>query len=154
MSSRFSSTYGLRYGIHPNLMPNLRGLLQALAHGPTPAAFHVTAVLSLLVLIWAATRRPSLPLALLAAILVSYHHLITDTTMMILPATLALTASLSFATNRPKPAVVALVALIFLVPALLLFTGVRFYLLAIPMVALFIVWDGIYSLPLATQAIV
>src|SRR4029077_6246256 len=86
MSSSFSSTYGLRYGIHPNLMPNLRGLVQALALGPTPTAFHITAVLSLLVLIWAATRRPSLPLAVLAAILVSYHHLISDTTMVILPA--------------------------------------------------------------------
>jgi hypothetical protein len=154
MSSHFSSTYGLRYGIHPNLMPNLRGLVQALALGPTPTAFHVTAVLSLLVLIWAATRRPSLPLALLAAILVSYHHLITDTTMMIFPAALALTASPSSATNSRRAAVVALAALIFLAPALLLLAGVRFYLLAIPMLALFIVWDGVYSLPLATQPII
>ena len=150
MSSRFSSTYGARYGIRPDLMPNLRGLTQAVVHGSPFVTLAITAAVSAFVLIWAATKRPSLPLALLAAVLVSYHHLITDTTMMILPAGLALGASMSPTSKKSTPLAV-LAALIFLAPAPLLLAGVRFYLLAIPILALFLVWDGRYALGLSRQ---
>ena len=150
MSSRFSSTYGARYGIRPDLMPNLRGLTQAVVHGSPFVTLAITAAVSAFVLIWAATKRPSLPLALLAAVLVSYHHLITDTTMMILPAGLALGASMSPNSEKSTPLAV-LAALIFLAPAPLLLAGVRFYLLAIPILALFLVWDGRYALGLSRQ---
>ena len=150
MSSRFSSTYGARYGIRPDLMPNLRGLTQAVVHGSPFVTLAITAAVSAFVLIWAATKRPSLPLALLAAVLVSYHHLITDTTMMILPAGLALGASMSPTSKKSTPLAV-LAALIFLAPAPLLLAGARFYLLAIPILALFLVWDGRYALGLSRQ---
>ena len=150
MSSRFSPTFGLRYGIRPDLMPNLRGFAQAVAHGATSASKVMTTISSAIVLIWTATRRPSLPLALLAAILVSYHHLITDTTMMILPAGLALVAALS--PNAKRPTLVGvLAATIFLAPAPLLLTNVRFYLLAIPMLAFLIAWDGTYPAAAGTR---
>jgi Glycosyltransferase family 87 len=145
MSSRFSPAFGARYGIRPGLMPNLRGLVQTVGYGATPLTKVITALSSLLVLIWTATRRPSLPLALIAAILVSYHHLITDTAMMILPASLALVAALSADAKSKNPTrVAALAATVLFAPAPLLLAGVRFYLLAIPMLALVVAWDGGY----------
>jgi hypothetical protein len=146
MSSHFSPTFGARYGIHPDLMPNLRGFVQAVAHSSTLTTNIVIATSSALVLIWAATRRASLPLALLAAILVSYHHLITDTTMMILPAGLALVAAKSPGSARPTLLAV-LAAVVLLAPAPLLLAGVRFYLLVLPMLALLLAWDGTYPSP-------
>jgi hypothetical protein len=143
MSSRFSPAFGTRYGIHPDLMPNLRGFAQAVAHGSTLSTKVVTAVSSALVLIWAATRRASLPLALVAAVLVSYHHLIMDTTMMILPAALASSAAAS-ARGRRSAVLAVLAALIFVAPVPLLLADVRFYLLAVPILALLFVWDGTY----------
>lgn len=141
MSSHFTPTYGTLYGIHPNLMPNLRGLVQATTQGASPATLLITAALSVFVLIGAATSRPSLPMALLAAILVSYHHLITDTTMMILPAGLALASALDRPTSAAASAIGGLSALIFLAPPILLLADVRFYLLAVPMLALLLFWD-------------
>ncbi len=146
MSSQFSQTYGIRYGIHPDLMPNLRGLVQAITNDARPATPVITLALSLAVVVWTATRRPSIPLALLASILVSYHHLITDTTMMILPAGLALAGSLranSSRKNSPRVAIVS--ATLFVAPALLLLADARFYLLAVGMIGLLLLWDGDYD---------
>jgi hypothetical protein len=141
MSSHYTPTYGALYGIHPNLMPNLRGLVQALTPGASAATLLVTAALSALVLIWTATCRPSLPLALLAAVLVSYHHLITDTTMMILPAGAALASALNRPASSAASTIGPLSALIFLAPPALLLADVRFYLLAVPMLALLLFWE-------------
>jgi hypothetical protein len=142
MSAYFNRAYGVLYGIHLDLMPNIRGLVGMFTPGASPALL-ITALLSVLVFSWTATRRASLPLALLAAILVSYHHLITDTTMMILPAGLALAGSLTKEAGggvRNQMAVTILAAAILVAPGLLLLADVRFYLLAIPMAALLFVW--------------
>jgi len=148
MSSHFSSTYGAQYGIRPELMPNLRGLAHAFTNGSPRATLIATAAMSVVVLIWAASKPPSLPVALLAGILVSYHHLINDTTMMILPAGLALSTSLSSSSkssfSKRSILLAALAALVFIAPGPLLFANARFYLLAIPMLALLVVWDGKY----------
>jgi hypothetical protein len=143
MSSHFSSTYGAQYGIRPELMPNLRGLAHAFSNGSPRATLIATAAMSIVVLIWTAGKPPSLPVALLAGMLVSYHHLINDTTMMILPAGLALSTSLS-STSKRSTLLAALAALVFIAPGPLLFANARFYLLAIPMLALLVVWDGKY----------
>jgi hypothetical protein len=82
-------------------------------------------------------------MALLAGVLVSYHHLINDTTMMILPAGLALSTSLS-STSKRSTLLASLAALVFIAPGPLLFANARFCLLAIPMLALLVVWDGKY----------
>jgi Glycosyltransferase family 87 len=149
MSSRFSPNYAVRYGIHPAAMPNLRGLIQQITLGSAQASLVLTVILSTAVLIVAATKRASLPLALLAAILVSYHHLITDTTMLFLPAVLALTMSIT-ARKKKSSLVSAMAGLLLFSPAILLLAGPRFYLLPIPMVVLLALWDGHY--PTATIA--
>jgi Glycosyltransferase family 87 len=143
MSSHFSPTYGAQYGIRPELMPNLRGLAYAFTQGSPHATLIATSVMSVVVLIGAASKPPSLPLALLAGILVSYHHLINDATMMILPAGLALSASLS-SVSKKSTLLAALAVLVFIAPGPLLLGNARFYLLAIPMLAILAVWDGKY----------
>ena len=74
-------------GIGPRRMPNLYGIFFTLT--PTNRlAITLTIAASLLLLAWAATRKPSLPLALLVAILVSYHLYPCDLTLLLLPISL------------------------------------------------------------------
>ena len=74
-------------GIGPGRMANLYGLFFTLT--PTNRlATALTAVGSIAVLAWAATRRPSFPLALLVAILASYHLYPCDLTLLLLPISL------------------------------------------------------------------
>src|SRR5206468_2233403 len=77
MSAKFSPAHGVQYGIRPELMPNLRGLVYAIATASPVTAHIIIAILSGIVILWTVRRRPSLPLALLAALLVSYHQFIT-----------------------------------------------------------------------------
>ena len=74
-------------GIGPRRMANLYGLFFTLS--PTNRlATVLSAAASIAVLAWAATRKPSLPLALLAGILVSYHLYLCDLTLLLLPISL------------------------------------------------------------------
>ncbi len=74
-------------GIGPRRMPNLYGLFFTLT--PTNRlATALTLIASLALLAWAATRRASFPLALLVALLVSYHLYPCDLTLLLLPISL------------------------------------------------------------------
>jgi hypothetical protein len=72
------------YGMFPADMPNLHGMFFVLTGG-RPFGLVLTAISSLAVLFWIARRPPSLPLALTAAMLVSYHMQAYDLTLLILP---------------------------------------------------------------------
>jgi len=111
----------------------------------------VTLFLSAAVLLWTATRRLSFPLALLASLLVSYHETFTDASLLILPIAVAVTAAVKTRCARSLY-IVLLSAVIVVAPALLLLAGVRFYLLAIPIVALFILWDDEIQFASSTTA--
>lgn len=76
-----------RYGMFPTQMPNLYGFFHTLSGGAS-WGLALTILCSLLVLFWAARQQPSLPLALLAAILVSYHLYLYDLTLLLLPISL------------------------------------------------------------------
>ena len=74
-------------GIGPRRMANLYGLFFTLT--PTNhLAIVLTAIASIALLAWAATRRPSFPLALIIALLVSYHLYPCDLTILLLPLSL------------------------------------------------------------------
>src|SRR6185437_12638353 len=74
-------------GIGPRRMANLYGLFFTLT--PTNRlATALTAIASIAVLARAVTRRPSFPLALIVAILVSYHLYPCDLTLLLLPLSL------------------------------------------------------------------
>src|SRR5215472_13540018 len=141
MSAKFSPLFSDRYGIRPQFMPNLRGFAYMFANGSSPATHAIVALLSALVLGWTATRRPSLPLALTAAFLVSYHGLISDMSVMLLPLGWALAGAMS-TEGRVATRVAMIVSVIFGGPAVLLLAGNRFYFLALPLVALIAIWNG------------
>jgi len=140
MSAKYSSANGVLYGIHPEGMPNLRGIAYVLTGGSVSVTHWIVIIGSAAVMVWGALKRPSLGEALLTALLVSYHQVIADTSLLALPAGLVLTGSLTeVRTVRGKIAPV-LACLALVGPTVLLFAGTRFYLLALPVVALFVVW--------------
>jgi Glycosyltransferase family 87 len=151
MSAHFSSQNGMHLGIRPELMPNLRGLVYAISGSSSLTISLVTLFLSAAVLLWTATRRLSFPLALLASLLVSYHETFTDASLLIVPIAVAVTAAVKTRGARSLY-IVLLSAVIVVAPAVLLLAGVRFYLLAIPIVALFILWDDEIQFPSSTTA--
>jgi hypothetical protein len=87
-----SEADALRYSISPKTMLNLRGLLSAIFEGRLPHWWlqGLIVVSSLAVLFVAARRRPSLPLAITAAALVSYHLNAQDASVLMIPLGLAL----------------------------------------------------------------
>jgi hypothetical protein len=141
MSAHFSSQNGMQLGIRPELMPNLRGLIYAIAGGPSLTTSVVTLLLSAGVFLWTATRQPSFPVAMLAALLVSYHETFTDATLLLVPVGLAAAMALKNTPRRFR--YIALTcATIVIAPVVLLLGGVRFYLLAVPALALLFLWDA------------
>jgi Glycosyltransferase family 87 len=142
MSAKYSSANGLLYGIHPDGMPNLRGLAYMITGGSVSTTHWIVAVGSAVVMVWGALKRPSFPGALLPALLVSYHQVIADTSLLILPIGLVLVRGLNGARTRRDDFTTVLAYLAFVSPTVLLFANTRFYLLALPAGALFVLWDG------------
>jgi hypothetical protein len=132
-------------------MPNLYGLFYSISGGADWEQV-VTMACSLLVLGWAMFQRPSLPLALLVGMLVSYHFYQYDLSLLLLPIGLTLNqAVLRIASDsdesRPlkstSPTVGRMVTAIFVCCVLLasplymfLMMTERVYLLACPVAAL------------------
>jgi glycosyl transferase family 87 len=88
MSVHLNSTADMhRYGTIPTAMTNLRGLETAVLHNLVPPfLIQIMIVASSIVILWIAARRPpSLPLAITAAALVSYHFLSHDASILIVP---------------------------------------------------------------------
>jgi hypothetical protein len=77
----------LQYAILPEQMPNLYGLLFTLTRG-THWSHILILALSVALFLWTARQRPSLPLALSTAMLVSYHLFFYDLTLLLLPLSL------------------------------------------------------------------
>ena len=91
-----------------------------------------------------------MPWAVLAALLVSYHQMISDTSLLLLP--LGLIACRCLEENAPQLVWVGLfTVLAFVGPTVLLFAGTRFYLLALPVLALFALSPDLGSLPKHAQ---
>lgn len=93
MSVRLSSDLDmLRYATIPNEMLNLRGLISAIFSGRISqlATQLLIFAASALVLILTAKQRPSLPLAITTSALISYHFIVHDASILILPLALAL----------------------------------------------------------------
>lgn len=146
ISAQSTQADAARHGIHPEGMANLRGLAASIAgtsgaslsSSPLPSLL-LTLLLSIAVLVWAGLKRPSLPLGLLVAILVSYHHVISDASLLIVPLGLVL----SGAAVRPRR-LTFLAGATYLGIPVLLFTGLHFSLLAVLLLALLALWDGTY----------
>lgn len=136
-----------KYAMFSAQMPNLYGFFHAIFAGRT--GFVLTAASSLLVLLWAATRKPSLPVALLAAILVSYHFYPYDLTLLLLPICLIFNAELSGIHNRFALYASAFMVLVPLVRFLL--PSDFQFLYAIPVAVLFLTIGEIGAIPSETM---
>ncbi len=140
-SVKFSAANDVLLGIHPDGMANLRGLVYVLSGRAAGYTNVVTIVISVVALGWAASWRPTFPGSVLAALLVSYHQMISDTSLLILPLS-CLMAQLVKEKRRGQALnlgwIVSILA--FIGPSLLLFAGTRFYLEAIPIMTLFVIF--------------
>jgi hypothetical protein len=93
MSLRLTSEADVRrYATDPRAMINLRGLLSAIFNGILPHGYvqFLIAACSVVVLLMAARQRPSLPLAIAAASLVSYHLIAHDASILVIVIAAAL----------------------------------------------------------------
>jgi Glycosyltransferase family 87 len=131
MSLRLSSENMRRYTTNPNMMMNLRGLFSAMFDGRM-AHGHVqwmVAVGSVVVLLAAARQRPSLPLAITAASLVSYHFIIHDASILVIVIAVALCSGSVWN---------AAAAVLLLIAPLCAVIPIYDYLAAIPLLGLFL----------------
>jgi hypothetical protein len=135
LASTSSESAMQSYSIHPERMPDIRGLIYAIGVGrlSRTTMLVATAACSAAILVWASKRKPSFSLAITAAFLVSYHGLIHDATLLVIPLSLALGCGLSGRMRSPTVCLI-LVALILAAPTLLMIYGDRFYLMTIPIV--------------------
>jgi hypothetical protein len=138
MSHEASSAAGeARYAMYSAQMPNLYGFFHSISRG-APWGLVLTILSSLIVFLWAARQKPSLPLALLAGILVSYHLYLYELTLLLLPISLVFNENTdSSASGREKGSFYAsvLLALSSLWGAFIIFDD--HYLVAIPVAVLF-----------------
>ena len=90
-----------KYAMFPSDMPNLHGLCFVLFRGGTLAVW-ASIALSLAVIVLAALRPATVPAALCAAMLVSYHMQAYDMTLLLLPIVVAAAHELKGASRLPR----------------------------------------------------
>ena len=125
------------YAIHPEAMPNFRGLFSTLAGQHTPHAVVQALILlcSGFLLFLAARRRPSFPLAIGVAVLVSYHGLIHDAALLVIPLGLLVVASRN-GSSTLSGWTVAWAAVVLVAPTLLMLEGGPYFLMAVPVLGM------------------
>ena len=137
MSVHLNSTSDMfRYAVTPTSMFNLRGLVSGLMAGRI-SQFWVQLVIfaaSALVLLLAAKQRPSLPLAITASALVSYHFNAHDASILFIPVVLALSAERVWA---------AASGVLLLITSTATVVPQYGYLAALPLLAFFIANSGL-----------
>lgn len=89
----------LRYGMFAADMPNLHGLFFTLSRGRLLGS-ELAVVASIAVMLWAWRQRPSIVVALPAAMLMSYHMQAYDLVLLLLPLMLALGAVQGWQSER------------------------------------------------------
>ncbi len=131
-----------RFIIPPERMPNIRGLIYTLGIGrlSETTLLVATALGSAAVLFRASTCKPAFPLAVTATFLVSYHGLISDATLLVIPLSLTISSGLSGRMRRPGLCLL-LAAIIVAAPTFLTLYDTRFYLTTIPIVVFFALAD-------------
>jgi hypothetical protein len=132
MSIRLTSDGDMfHYGTHPRDMINLRGLLSAIFDGKLPHVYvqFLIAACSVVVLLAAARQRPSLPLAIAAASLASYHFIVHDASILIIIVAGALSSGLAWN---------GAVAILLLIAPLCAIIPDHGYLATVPLLGLFL----------------
>jgi hypothetical protein len=127
------------YGIHPKMMPNIRGLFEMVAGARFPHGVVEMLILACsgLILFWAARRCPSFPLAVGVAVVVSYHGLIHDATLLVIPLSAVVVASLAGDAAFPRWTIV-FAAFVMTATTLLMLGGGAYFWLVVPVLGLLV----------------
>jgi len=147
MSVRLTSETDMRrYTTNPNMMINLRGLFSAIFDGKLPHGYiqFLVAACSIVVLLVAARQRPSLPLAIVAASLVSYHFIVHDASILIIVIAAALCSGSAWN---------GAVAVLLLIAPFCAVIPIHDYLAAIPLLGLFLLMVRRVSRPIEFTAV-
>ncbi len=134
-----------KYAMFSAQMPNLYGLLHTIFFGAS-WSLYLTILFSLLVMLWAVLQRPSLPLALLAGLLVSYHLYIYDLTLLLLPMLLIFNTGIDLPLNGRRKAAffTCLLLAAATIEGAFLFSDFDYdFLFALPLAALFLLSSGV-----------
>jgi hypothetical protein len=125
--------------VNTGTLPNLRCLLSSIAgsHISPHAVLILTAVSSILLLLWTATRPPSYALAVLVAVLVSQYERIQDGVLLIIPIALVLDARIA-PTLRTQEWSRNIAGLLFAAPTMIYLIGWRYCILVPLILALLI----------------
>jgi len=126
VSTRLGSGEQVKYAIYPLAMPNIFGLVFAIAGNHTL----ITVLISCLVIVWASRRPPSFPLAVAVAMLVSYHGLIHDATILIIPILLFAESGLCISPISWRRIWVSVATVVY--PTIAVAATLPFCLLAVP----------------------
>lgn len=142
-----SASDQIRFGVYPRNMPNLYGLFYVLSGGARWGVA-LAAAASVALIMWAARHKPSLPLALMVAMLVSYHLYSHDLALLLLPLSL-LGEQYLIEHDRPVPAEeepapahwslvvgTAAIGMLFVTPVMVYFIAAR----GLPFLAIPIAW--------------
>lgn len=128
-----SQSQRTKFGVYPAAMANVRGLVHGLLqnHLPATSLFIIVAGLSLAVVALAArSSHQAMSVAITAAILVSYHSMNHDLTIMLIPIAAAL--------NSADRGLLLSGLLVFAAPLVFIFALPYLYLTCIPLLALLI----------------
>ena len=145
----------LRFAIIPEQMPNLYGTIFMLTRGAAWCHILILAI-SLVLFLWTARQRPSLALALMTAMLVSYHLFFYDLTLLVLPLAMLADHLLRNPDSTQSPDLRLLttrvsLGMLLLSPMLRLLTGANdAWLLTLPMLALTVSsawWPSLHGEP-------
>jgi hypothetical protein len=143
-----------KYAMFSAQMPNLYGLLHTIFFG-APWSLYLTVLLSISVLLWAAMQQPSLPLALLAGLLVSYHLYLYDLTLLLLPMLLVFNTGIDLPLKGRRKAAffTCLLLAAATIEGTFLFSNFDYdFLFALPSAALFVLSSGVLPrIPVSTQ---
>jgi len=144
-------------GVRPNsvgpspAMPTLRCLFDALAgsHISPGKVYATAAVCSILLLVWAATRKENFALAILVALLGCSHGTIYDAVLLVIPIAMVLDARLAVTTGKSRLWSRNIASLLFVAPAALFLAGSSYCSLALMMLGLLMPlrFTSSYSLP-------
>ena len=124
---------------HSTVMPNLWCLIAVFCHQYlSPNSLHaVTAVAAVGLVVWAATRPPNFALAILIALLVTYHGSIYDTVLLILPVAMVMDSRIQAVSGNQLLAR-DIVGVLFVAPTLFFLLGWNYCLLALLILTLLI----------------
>lgn len=129
----------LKFGTFPAAMPNLRGFIDTVGspHFSSNTIQAAILICTVLVILVASRMRPSLPLAMLVAVLVSYHGLIHDSALLALPLGVLLVQSVS----EKDLLLGTFDLLLFAAPAILFeFSNSHYFPMAILILVLLFLW--------------